>query len=129
MLVEKLFKSNTNTMTELVLVEQFGLDFSGNRLPHVYYLTATYNGKTVVLHNDGVNSAYAMDSEHNTHKVHNPYDLRKVLLSLMSEPATNEAMVKIYNAFSETTCSHCGGGMYDGFPFTDSGCVKSELCD
>lgn len=129
MLIEKLFKLNCKTMTELVLVEQFGLDFNGHRLPYMYYLAAYYNGKTVVLQSDGTNSVYAMDVEHIQHILHNPYDLRKVLLSLVSEPATNEAMEKLYNSFSETTCSHCGGGMYDGFPFADSGCVRSELCD
>ena len=113
-------------MTELVIMKQFGLDRKGNRLPQVYTITASYNGKYIVLHDDGTNSTY---TEHDKYIVHNPFDLRKVLLSLMSEPATNDAMEKIHDAFSETTCSHCGGGMYDGFPFTDSGCVKSELCD
>jgi len=129
MLIEKLFKLNCKVMNELILIEQFGLDYNGNRLPHVYCLSAYYNNKCINLTHENIDSAYAMDSEHNTYKVHNPYDLRKVLLGLMSEPATNEAMEKLYNSFSETTCSHCGGGMYDGFPFADSGCVRSELCD
>lgn len=112
-------------MTELVIMKQVGLDYNGH--PVATYISANYNGINVNLQMEV--SEYVVDAIHESIAVHNPYDLRKVLLEMMSVEAADAAMEKIHDTFAETSCSHCGGGMYDGFPFAHSGCVRSELCD
>ena len=109
----------------ILIAKQIGLDYNGQ--PIASYVTATYGRSTITLQREV--SEYVADATHNVIAVHNPYDLKRVLLETMSIDAANAAMEAVHDAFTETTCSHCGGGMYDGFPFAHSGCVRSELCD
>lgn len=114
-------------MSGITIIQTQGYDIAGNEMQEggIY---ATYENKRVVLVQANQGAAYTFETVLEE-TVHNPYDLRTLMQQLFSPAVINDVMEQLYNAFSESTCSCCGGGLYDGFPFHTSGCVKSESCD
>jgi hypothetical protein len=114
-------------MFGITIIETQGFDIAGNEMPEggIY---ATYGNKRVVLIQANQGNAYTFQRVLEE-TVHNPYDLRILLQQLFSPKAIDSVMEQLSSAFSESTCSCCGGGKGDGFPFYASRCVGSESCD